>query len=556
GDPMANAVAAMAHAEESLNAAKTADALPHETTALNELMRAEASQRRKQLLQASGGGSGADAGNSNADLSTMFDRELQREQKTNYELPQNQARQDRQQSDVMERLRQLAERQGELSQRQQDLDRNRAQMQADEFKRQLERLTREQSDLRQQAEQLGDQLRSKSQQGQPAAQRGGGQRQAAGGRSQAGDGADAAMRKASEAMREAAARLRDGKLGEAGRQGQQALGNLQSAEDEMRRRQRGEDAGSPLGDLHMEARRAADAQRQIAGQAAAAGTGPKAADAMRRLAGEKERLADQVERLQKDLKNGAASPALEGHQREALQGAAVDLERLQLPKQMRDSAAAMRDPSKGDVNRPESAAKEEDLAKTLDRLADRVGGASGSRDTAQSSDRLARTRDIKDRLAELERRMNELQRSGNARGQSSKGARAGEPPQGPVGTSGRPGDDNAAGLERLREEYQRELQRAAEHLDALRRAGVGTTPEGQGQQILSARGYHQDFSEWQQLSHGINAGLDRAETELSQKLRDQQALDRLQAPPAGQAPEQYRRLVEQYYQALAGKARK
>ncbi|MGE5361670.1 MAG: hypothetical protein ACM3NQ_21855, partial [Bacteroidales bacterium] len=52
GDPMANAVAAMGRAEESLNAAKTADALPHETAALNELMRAEASQRRKQLLQA------------------------------------------------------------------------------------------------------------------------------------------------------------------------------------------------------------------------------------------------------------------------------------------------------------------------------------------------------------------------------------------------------------------------------------------------------------------------------------------------------------------------
>jgi hypothetical protein len=564
GNPMANAIDAMGRAEDSLNAVRTAQALPQETRALNELMRAQASERRRQLLRASGPGSAGDSGNGSADLSTMFDRELQRQQKTNYEMPQNVRRQDPKENEALERLRQLAERQGDLSQRQQDLERDRQQMSADEVKRRLERLTREQSDLRQQAEQLAQQMRSRSprgtgQSGQPRGAPGAAPVLGTPGGRPADGSVESALRDASDAMGQAATRLRDGKVFEAGRQGEQALGKLKSAEEHLRRQQGAGADGPAIGDLQMLARQLADAQRELAKQASAAGSPSRAADAMRRLAGEKERLADQAERLQKGVKSASGNAALEGRQRQVLEGVARDLDRLQLPRQIRDSAAAIRAPERGDVNRPESAAIEEDLARTFDRLADRLAGAAGSRDTQLTSDRLGRTREMKDRLAQIERQMAELQRqvSSGRQAQAGKPGAQGGGADAPVGTSGRDADPSAA-LQRLREQYQRELQRAAEHLDDLRRQGgaTGFTPEGQGEQILSARGYNQNFGRWEQLAHGINVGLDRAETVLSERLRTQQARDRLQAPPTGRAPEQYRRLVEQYYQSLAGKVRK
>jgi hypothetical protein len=373
-------------------------------------------------------------------------------------------------------------------------------------------------------------------------------------------------------MRQAASNLRDGKLNDASAQSGQALDRLRSAEQQMRQAR----AGAPaLGDLQMEAQQVADAQRQIARDAASPAGGQPTAKAkpgvadgnrpgdptMRRLAGEKERLADQVEHLAQGLKSAASSPSLEGRQRQAIDAVNRDLDRLQLPRQMRDQAAAMRAPEQGDVNRPPSAAGEQDLARTLGRVADRLASAAGSREAQQASEQLGQTRETRDRLAQLERKMSELQRQAaggatDARAGSASSTDASQTGKA-MGTSG--GDatgDRAAALKRLQDEWARELRRAAEQLNGLGRdgGGIGLTPEGQrARSPLSAPGFHQDFSKWEQLSREVNAGLERAETVLTSKLREQQARDRLQAQSTQRAPEQYRRLVEQYYQSLAKK---
>src|SRR5206468_4606871 len=67
-----------------------------------------------------------------------------------------------------------------------------------------------------------------------------------------------------------------------------------------------------LGDLQLEARQLADAQRQIASESGRARQNPASdagKDALRRLAGEQDRLAERARRVQEGLKQQGASAA-------------------------------------------------------------------------------------------------------------------------------------------------------------------------------------------------------------------------------------------------------
>ena len=153
-DPVAEAIAAMGRAVEQLHGTQTADALPHEMAALQGLLQAQAEVRRRQVMQqsASAGGGGGTS-RSDRDLSALFDRELQRQQRTNYETPRATTETpERQEGDLLDRIRELARRQEELARRQRELAE--ARLDAEEMKRQLERLSREQQELRQQADAL------------------------------------------------------------------------------------------------------------------------------------------------------------------------------------------------------------------------------------------------------------------------------------------------------------------------------------------------------------------------------------------------------------------
>ncbi len=153
-DPIASAVDAMDKALQQLGADRTKEALTHEMAALNGLLQAQAEVRRRQVTQQANGGGGAGGNRSEQDLSALFDKELQRDQKTNYEnRPSLETRPERGKKDsALDRLRDLAKRQEDLSQRQRDLAQSNAG--AEERKRQLEKLTREQEELRRELEQL------------------------------------------------------------------------------------------------------------------------------------------------------------------------------------------------------------------------------------------------------------------------------------------------------------------------------------------------------------------------------------------------------------------
>jgi hypothetical protein len=601
--PLAEAAAAMGRAERALHAQKIPQALPAEMEALNHLLRAQSEAQRKQITrqQANGGGG---FNRAQQDLSTLFDRELARQQQTNYETPKTaEERRDDQSDDTLDRVRELARRQEALARQQEDLARDRARMDAEEVKRRLERLTREQSELRREAEMLVQQLQNAERRAREdqARQRGS---QSQSGRQRAADGQSgrepsnspagatsqsSELREASEDMRNAAGNLRREDTEGAREQSTRALERLQGVERALRNRGPDERRRA-LGDTQLEARQLADRQRQLTESAADASKRGDA-DARRRTAGEQQRLAERVDALQKRLRELGGTSG-ERSERERLEGAARELGEGRAAERMRELARGLQ---QGNTATQAEAGRE--LARSLDRLADRLGGSTGKADPegGRLADDLSRTRELRERLADLQRQMAELGRQGNQgeQGQQTSGARrsqqAGKPSSsgeqqgqsrspssagrggGQTGTAanaepGEGGDqaarERARQLGALRQRYLDELRRAGDADGRIRQlapstGGYGATPEGQGM-VTSAPGteaFKQDFTKWETLHRELTLGLERLESDLSQRVIDKAAKDRLRSGSADRTPVEYRSSVDKYFRTLAQEPR-
>jgi hypothetical protein len=583
---LAQAARAMATAETELEALKPGRALPHEKEALAHLLKAQAENRQRQVArQQAGGAGGGGYGRSGEDLSALFDRELQRHQQTSYEVPNSgETRPENEANDALDKLRELARRQGELDREQRELQEQRASMSPEELKRQLQRLTREQSELRRRAEELSRQMGRQAQ---------------ASGRGSSGAQQDRAgdqMRDVSEEMQNAANELRREDLAGASARGRRALETLRELERQLQA-DRPEERQRAIGDTQLEARQLAELQRRMAERMGEIGERPIDADARRRLAGEKDAIADRVGRLERDVKRLAESG---GRQDPALGSASEELERQRVRERMRETAERLRaDGQQEPTGLPAGLAESErDLARALERVADGLSVASrgDDEDSRRLSERLARTRELRDELSEIGRELRRLEgsspeqrgeRSGEqsrdsqqARqgrgqegrqsgqgeesgrrqqsGQTGQGEESGRGQQrGQAGTSGEAGVGGDA-ASALREELARRIREAEQLLrDSgardVGRGGAGITPEGQGM-VRSAPGtewFKQDFSDWEELRRDVTLSLEQTELALSQQLRDRRSKDRVAAGTEDQAPEAYRREVEQYFRMLA-----
>jgi hypothetical protein len=560
-DDMTAAARAMGTAAETLNDLRTKDAIDPEMEALNRLLKAQADDKKRQLsVQQAGSGTGSNR--SNVDMSSLFDRELRRQQQTNYENRQN-ATEERRDSSLLDKVRDLAKRQDELSRQQQELARKRDDLNEDELKRQLEQLTRDQSDLRQRAEDLAQQL---SQQQQSGAQSG-------------------TMRSASDAMRNASNNLRQQNPGQAGQQSSQAADALHKLERQMQQSSPDERRRA-LGDAQLEAQQLADAQRRIASELSQAGQNSassskqagkqagkqdgnqdgeqQARDALRRLAGEEERLASRTSQLQQTLKDQGSQgqPDKNAARDQAVSAAAREFAERRVPDAMKDASDAMRaasdqagrgSPGAQDDTLQASASKQQELAKALDRLADKLAsaGSAGDAESQKLSNERARAQELRDRIdkltSDLERAAQQAQTGGRADGRSGRGDQVG-------------GRGSATNLDQMRQEYARELQEARDLLDEMRRedptlaqGGIGFTFEGQGM-TMSAPGteaFKQDFAKWNQLRVQATAALERAETAISKRLDQKAAHDRLAAGADERVPAPYDAQVDRYFKALA-----
>src|SRR5439155_14741642 len=202
-------------------------------------------------------------------------------------------------------------------------------------------------------------------------------------------------------MRNATSDLRRQDPKQASARGSRALDKLRETERQLEGT-RPDDRRRALGEMQLEARQMADAERQIASELAKAGPGEAGKDAVRRLAGEQERLAERARKLQDTLKRQGAQgsrggrSSLDPEPAQSSQGAADaarELEGQRVAERMQQTAEAMRVATadarglRGSTGQPETtqqargqAGAQQDLACTLDKVADKLASASGTSD--------------------------------------------------------------------------------------------------------------------------------------------------------------------------------
>ena len=626
-DPMGLAIEAMRRATAELDKRQTTRAMPHEMEALNQLLRAESEVQRRQIARQQAGGGGG--GNRDTpDLSALFDQELRKQQQTNYETPaSSETREDTEkQADPLERLRELARRQEALSREQQDLARSQQGLDAEALKRRLERLTRDQEELRRQLEQLAREMpRSQGQQAngerqdspqgqQPQGQQGqqqgqqsqgqqsqGAQGQQASGqgqpngkpgeRGQSGGGQpqdqQQAVRDALQEMRQASSGLRDQDAARASASAGRALERMRRAEEAMRG-STADDMRRRLGDVQLEARQLADAQRRLSQELTRAGQAGDASAAARarQAAAEQERLAGRADRLRQRMRD-LAQQSRGNEARGPLDQAGREMEAGRTAELMRDAAKALGGEGRGAETaqpRPGTASAESasststrppaggasprqaaeeaarlgaDAARALDKVAERLDGRRSADDATGSrlSEDLSKTRQLREQLDSVERSLEQLRaqegRTGQPQGESRDGRQGGAQRE---GREGRATDGEVA---RLQQQLAEEMRQAREQVDALGRGAPDmrgpSTPEA-WQPSVSAPGteaFKQDFARWESLKRSLLLALEKVERGLADELRQQASRDRLNAGASDAVPDDYRRLVDKYYRSLA-----
>ncbi len=410
GDPIQIAAREMAKAQEQLDGLKTRDAIPHEMTAYNQLLKMQSETKQTAVARQRGGGNSGQTGTQ--DLSALFDKELMRQSETNYETRNSTIEQkdDQKQDSSLDKLRELARRQDDLARQQQELARQQANMQPEEVKRQLQRLGKEQDDIRRQAESLAQQLAQQQRQaqqgqgqqaqgqqaqgsqsggqqgqsGQQSAQNQSGQSQGQGqgqgqgeGQSQGAQGQNAqrqngqgqgqngqdqngqprpgsdALRDAASAMADAAKQLARGDLSGAVDRNERTLQQLRELERQLRGSSPDERKRA-MGELQLEAEQMAEAQHRLSADARRLQQQGRSAsgspgDTLRRMAGEQERLAERANALRRGLSDLSTSGKSD-QERASLGDAQGELSRQKLEQRMRDAASALRAAGNGTGN--------------------------------------------------------------------------------------------------------------------------------------------------------------------------------------------------------------
>ena len=172
---LAAAAESMAAAESGLRAGRTDAAIPHEMAALEHLRQARDEAARTQVQPPTNRGEPGSGPVAQEDLSALFDRELRRDQETNYENREQQPEQSADAGDdaLRRRLQELARRQEDLNRRQQALAEEADEADRQAAERALERLAREQEEIQRQMDALGRELARSAGEGAPRAGQGG-----------------------------------------------------------------------------------------------------------------------------------------------------------------------------------------------------------------------------------------------------------------------------------------------------------------------------------------------------------------------------------------------
>ncbi len=440
------AAAAMVPSADKLKELAWRDAMPNEQKALQALLRAEATFRKIQVaFGQQGGGGGGGGGGAGRDLASLFDLELDTE-KNQYETAQTGSPAEeraKQVDEALEKLDALAKRQEELAQQQQ----NKAQTfqqrwQQEMLRREAEQLQHEMEQMQgQQGQQNGQQSASgASGQGKPG-QGKPGQSQQAQGNSQAGaeskDGAtDPRVQQALNRLRAANENMRQ--AGEQQQRGQQspeqarrAAERLREATDLLGGAQKQQASGKldslsqEAGRLSKEENAQAERIRSLAGkqdegdEPTPAETAARAQN-LRKLTDDRQRLSDDLARLEKGLRDTARQlapnqPGTSSKLREALS----EMDQSDLSNRVQRTADWLR---RG-IN-PNSNGTENEIASGLRKLNDQVRQAQQAMGAEPNGQSKAGQGTQTAALDHVDRLRSQLQSLSNGRGQS--GQRSGQ----------------------------------------------------------------------------------------------------------------------------------
>jgi hypothetical protein len=429
------AAAAMGPASQSLQQQKWQEALPNEQKALQNLLRAEATFRKIQVAFGSAGGGGGAGGGAGRDLASLFDLELDTE-KNQYETAQTAGSANQQQKEIdeaLQKLDQLARRQEELAQQQ------RNGQQSSEQRWQQEMLRRQAEELQHQMEQMarnngqgGSGSQSGSQQGNAQGNSSSGASGQSGSSGQSGAGGNSGdprvqqsldrLRQATDDMRRATSPQQS----EA--EARRAADRLKEATDilgSMRQQQ----SATKVDSLADEASRLAQEERdqtariqQAFGQGLGAQSG---AQLRRKLADDREKLANDLGGLEKNLQETARELST-NHENAAstkLREALGDMQQSDLRARVQRGADWMRrgiDPNANGME-PEIAAGMQRLEKGLHDAQQAMGTSPG---TGQGDDS---QQGLETALNRVERLRSSLSRDGQGRqqgqGQGQQGGR-------------------------------------------------------------------------------------------------------------------------------------
>jgi hypothetical protein len=416
---------AMTPAAQTLRGEKWKDALPHEQQALQFLLRAEATFRQIQVAFGSAGGTnGGGAGTAGRDLASLFDLELDT-QKNQYETAQTAESASQKSQDIDEALRKL----DELARREEQLaSQNNGNL--PEQRWQQEMLRREAEQLQRQIEQLtrNGQSPSDSSNGQSSGQSSGG-----------GASSDPRVQQALNQLRQANDDMRRANSqGQGQADARRAAQRLRDATNLLGGTQRQQNSGR-LDALAQEADRLASEQRgqsnRIRDLPRAYGdssNGSPARDTPESLAEDRQRLADDLSRLETQMRDAVRDLASGDHAAASkLRDALRQLDQSDLDSRVQRSADMLRRGMNPDRN-----GSEDQIASDLQQLGQQTREAQRALGSgAQPGD----SQSALDQVQNLRNRLEALDRNSNARS-SAAGRQAGPgAPNGAVGQFVNPG---------------------------------------------------------------------------------------------------------------------
>jgi hypothetical protein len=569
------AVGEMGKAAAELGAQKPSDALPEEQKALQQLMRAESLFREIQVAFSAQMGGGSDSQARAEDLADLFELEMNK-LKNQYETIQREEQQARDQKldEAMERLKELAKRQQQLNERNRSMamrggsssagsaDASRSQQQlieeAEKLQRQLQRLSRERSS--------------------PDLNRAGSR-----------------LEQAIQEMRRALEQSQRKSLQDANAQGSRALQQLEDARQALTR---GQQAGLSQGleQAVEESRQILEEQTRIQGgvtklaQDKSQTSTPGFQQKRDELVEKKSLLSGRVKTLGKKLDD--LSRAARNTQREAgsrLNDASAIIRDKNLAERILSGNAMLQSGAYDFLKGREDYVRAglEEVQKQLESARSSLGQTR----EGKLEDAVNRTRQLADGLEALRRRMQTQQRGQGAQQNSGAEQREGQADRQAQGQSGqmgggargaagqRPGSEaaggapnpdssgesrgasgppiNAGGMggEEYRQ-FRREAQERMTEAQELRRLLDRNSPQMPNlDKVLDLmRGLESSPQRQAELTARLKAAVDLLHTidqDLSRELSQFLEKDKYLYSEDSGAPSAYKKLVEEYYKALA-----